>query len=382
MKICSRCIYDENISGISFNEYGVCNYCEQINHLAEKFGTGKDKGKRLLEKLVTNIKESGKNRKYDCVIGVSGGTDSSFMLMKALEWGLRPLAVHYDNTWNTSIASQNIFHITKAANVDLSTHVVDNVEVDDIKRSFLLSGVPEFDADTDIAFVQVLRSTAAKYRIKYILEGHSFMTEGISPVGSSIYYDGKYIQDIHEKFGNYPMKTFPNLTLSRFLKWTILYGQQFVRPLWYLDYNKEAAREFLTKNTGWKYYGGHHLENRASTFAHTIWHPRRYNTDFRILSLAASARNGHLSRKHALDSYREKTTVDSSLIEFVIKRTGLSQEEFEQLINAPKRTWRDFKNYRKTFQNLRPLFYLLSRYGRVPLSFYLKYCFPADQVGS
>lgn len=376
MKICSKCIYDEKISGISFNDKGICNYCDQIDFLAKQYGTGAEKGQRLLEKLIKSIKNSGKGKKYDCVIGVSGGTDSSFLLLKAVNWGLRPLAVHYDNTWNTSIASQNIFHITKAANVDLYSHVVNNVEIDDIKRSFLLSGVPEFDADTDIAFVQVLRSTAAKFGIKYILEGHSFTTEGISPVGSSIYYDGKYIADIHSKYGTHPIKTFPNLTLTRFLKWTILYGQNFVRPLWYINYNKENARNYLEKNTDWKYYGGHHLENRASTFAHTIWHPRRYKTDFRILTLAASARNGSLKHETALKLYSEEVSEDPSLIEFVMKRTNLNREEFDKVMNGPRRTWLDFKNYRQTFQYLRPLFYLLSRFGRVPMSFYLKYCFP------
>ena len=136
-------------------------------------------------------------------------------------------------------------------------------------------------------------------------------------MGSSIYYDGKYIADIHSKYGTHPIKTFPNLTLTRFLNWTILYVQNFVRPLWYINYNKENARNYLEKNTDWKYYGGHHLENRASTFAHTIWHPRRYKTDFRILTLAASARNGSLKHETALKLYSEEVSEDPSLIEFV-----------------------------------------------------------------
>ena len=131
--------------------------------------------------------------------------------MKAKEWGLRPLAVHYDNTWNTATASMNIAKITRYLDVDLFTYVVNNKEIDDIKLSFLRSGVPEFDADTDIAFVQTLRQVAANKRIKYILEGHSFLTEGISPVGSN-YLDGGYVADIHKKFGKLKMKSFPNMT--------------------------------------------------------------------------------------------------------------------------------------------------------------------------
>lgn len=377
MEICSRCIYDGSISGISFNDEGVCNYCEEIDSLADEYGTGTSKGENLFFQIVDAIKSAGKGKKYDCVIGVSGGTDSSFLLVKAVEWGLRPLAVHYDNTWNSAIATQNIFQITKSTDVDLFTYVVNNSEVDDIKRAFLLAGVPEFDADTDLAFVQVLRSVAAKFGIKYILEGHTFFAEGISPVGSSIYYDGAYVEDVHKRFGSLPMSTFPNLTLFRFLKWALLYRQQFVRPLWYFNYKKEEGRKYLQEKTGWKYYGGHHLENRASTFAHTIWHPRRYDTDFRILSLAAAARGGMMTREEALSEYNKEIEEDSSLIDFVIKRTKLKPAEFEQALTGRKRTWRDFKTYRKWFQRLRPLFYQLARSQRVPMSFYMKYCFPA-----
>ena len=135
-KICLNCIYDENIPNISFSEDGICNYCDQIEFLKNEFGTGRKKGKKLLKTLIESIKRDGKDNKYDCVVGVSGGTDSSYLLMKTKEWGLSPLAVHYDNTWNSAIASINIQKVTKSLDVDLYTHVVNNVEVDDIKLSF------------------------------------------------------------------------------------------------------------------------------------------------------------------------------------------------------------------------------------------------------
>ena len=161
-KICSRCIYDDKIPNIFFSNDGVCNYCHQIDFIKEEFGTGGKKGIKLLTNLINQIKKDGRSKKYDCVVGVSGGTDSSYLLMKAKEWGLRPLAVHYDNTWNTATACMNIAKVTKYLDVDLFTYVVDNKEIDDIKLAFLRSGVPEFDADTDIAFVQTLRKVAAK----------------------------------------------------------------------------------------------------------------------------------------------------------------------------------------------------------------------------
>jgi tRNA(Ile)-lysidine synthase TilS/MesJ len=163
------------MSGIKLNADKICNICEQIDIYKDQFGTGTKRGGILLDEILSNIRKSGKNKKYDCVIGVSGGTDSSYLLMKAVDWGLKPLAVHYDNTWNTAIATQNIRKITQALEVDLYTHVVNNKEHDAIKLAYLKAGVQEFDTDTDLAFVQVLRSAAAKFGVKYILEGHSFM---------------------------------------------------------------------------------------------------------------------------------------------------------------------------------------------------------------
>ena len=143
IQICSRCIYDQRVSGIYFDEKGVCNYCKQIDTLSEKYGTGEKKGEKALEKIFQEIKKTGKGKQYDCVIGVSGGTDSSWLVYWAKKNGLRPLAVHYDNTWNSAISTQNIRKVLSALDVDLYTHVVDNKEVDDIFRSFFLAGVAE-----------------------------------------------------------------------------------------------------------------------------------------------------------------------------------------------------------------------------------------------
>jgi len=164
MKYCTRCIYHERTTGISFNEEGVCNYCQMVDDLVEQFGTGKEKGKKLLNDIVKEIKISGKDEKYDCVVGVSGGTDSSYMLYWVIENGLRPLAVHYDNTWNTAIATENIYKVTKKMNVDLYTHVLNNEESNDIVRSFFFSGINTIDIATDLALAETLYRAANKFR--------------------------------------------------------------------------------------------------------------------------------------------------------------------------------------------------------------------------
>ncbi|GAA0880915.1 N-acetyl sugar amidotransferase [Algoriphagus jejuensis] len=375
MKICSRCIYDDRTPSISFDSEGVCNYCRQVEKLTETYKTGLPEGEKMLLDILSEVKAEGKGNKYDCVIGVSGGTDSSYLLIKALEWGLKPLAVHYDNTWNSSIASENIRKVTGKLNIDLYTYVVDNKEADDIFKSFLLAGVPEFDASTDIGFVQVLRAAAAKYGIKYILEGHSFIAEGVSPQGKN-YFDGKYIADIHKKYGKRKLKTYPNMTFYQFMKWAVVYRQKFIRPLWYIDYSKPLARKILEDTTGWTYYGGHHLENRSTSFLHTIYNPVKFGIDNRNWSLSAEARTGVISRDEALKIYNTPIAQDPELIEYVKKRLELSDKDYEEVMNGPKRSFRDFETYKKRFEKLRPMFFALAKANLVPMSFYLKYCFP------
>jgi hypothetical protein len=212
-KICSRCIYDERVASIHFDEDGVCNYCHQVDMLVKEYGTGQQKGLDTLNGIVAEIKKAGKNKKYDCVVGVSGGTDSSYMIYWALANGLRPLAVHYDNTWNTAIATENIRKVLQHWNVDLYTHVIDNKESDDIFKSFFEAGVSEIEAATDLALAETMYRAAAEYKVKYVLEGHSFVTEGISPLGKN-YFDGKYIQSIHKKYGKKKMNSYPLMTFS------------------------------------------------------------------------------------------------------------------------------------------------------------------------
>jgi N-acetyl sugar amidotransferase len=373
--MCTRCIYDSGTPGISFDQNGVCNYCHQIENLEKTFGTGTARGDKALHDIIEDIRRTGKNKKYDCVIGVSGGTDSSYMLLKAIEWGLRPLAVHYDNTWNSAVATENIRKVTNKLNIDLYTYVINNKEADDIFRSFLIAGVPEFDASTDIAYAQVLRSAAAKFNVRYILEGHSFQEEGVSPMGKN-YFDGKYISDIHKKYGRMKMKTYPNLTFSQFLKWVLIYRQKFIRPYWYINYSKEDARKILEEKTGWIYYGGHHLENRSAAFFHMVYQPQKFGIDNRNWSLSAQVRKGKISREQAIEIYHSPIGSVDEIIAYVKKRLDLTDDEYERLMKGKNRSFRDFKTYKRRFEALRPMFFVLAKANFVPMSFYLKYCFP------
>jgi N-acetyl sugar amidotransferase len=375
IQICSRCIYDERVSSIEFDANGECNYCKQIDSLSKQYGTGEPKGEQELLRIFDKIKRSGAGKKYDCAIGVSGGTDSSYMLYLAKKHGLRPLAVHYDNTWNTSIATQNIRKVLSALDIDLYTHVVDNKEADDIFRSFFQAGVAEIEASTDLALAETIYRAAWKYGIKYVLEGHSFITEGITPVGRN-YFDGRYVKSIHRKYGKLPLRTYPLMTFMKFLWWTVFARIRKIRPFWYLEYNKEEARKFLEEEYDWKYYGGHHLENRMTAFFHGIYAPQKFGMDFRNNTLSATVRQGIMTREEAWDVYNEPPVIEKSLLEYFLKRLNLTSEKFEKTMASPPKSWKDFPTYKKWFELLKPMFSILAKSNLVPMSFYLKYCFP------
>jgi hypothetical protein len=284
--------------------------------------------------------------------------------------------VHYDNTWNSAIAMQNIRKVLHALDVDLYTHVVDNKESDDIFRAFFYAGVPEIEGPTDLALAEVLYRAAAKFGVRYVFEGHSFLTEGIAPLGKN-YFDGRYIQSIHRRFGRVPMRTYPLMTFSRFLWWTAAVRIRKIRPFWYINYSKEAARTFLEQACGWEYYGGHHLENRMTAFLHGVYAPVKFGIDYRNQPLSARVRMGTLSRACAWAEYNTPPAVAPDLVEYFRKRLRLSEAEYTRVMNETPRSWRDYPTYKRRFERLRPMFRMLAEANLVPMSFYLKYCFPS-----
>lgn len=374
MTTCTRCLYDSSIPGITFDSGGVCSFCHQHDVMEAAYPTGAE-GERRLRETVDRIKSEGKGKPYDVVVGVSGGCDSSYLLYLAKEHGLRPLAVHFDNTWNSRVAVENIQSVLSALDIDLHTYVVDNEEYDDIYRSFLQAGVRDVEAPTDIGLAVTLNKACEEYGIKNMFEGHSFRTEGSCPLGW-LYMDGRYIKSVHKAYGTLPMKTYPNMPLTSFLKWTAFSGLRKIRPLYHIDYNKAEAMQLLTRDLGWQWYGGHHLENRFTAFYWSYFMPRRFGIDGRLLGYAALVRSHQMTREEGLALLEEPISYDAELVESVRRRLGYDEDEFEALMAGPTRTYRDFTTYKTTFERLRPLFWVLYKAERVPQSFYLKYTRP------
>lgn len=373
VKICSRCIYDERVPNIQFDDEGVCNYCHQTDNLKKQYGTGMKDGLLKMDKIVDKIKTSGRKKKYDCVVGVSGGTDSSYLIyLLVKKYGLRPLAVTYDNTWSEPIAAENMRKVLGTLDVDLYTYRVDDKEADDIFRAFFLSGVPAIEASTDLALAEILYRAADEHKVKYIMIGHSFVTEGIGQLDTN-YFDGKYIQSIHERFGTLPMKTFPLMTFNRFLYWTCVARIKRIRPFWYLSYTKEEARDLLEKEFDWKYYGGHHLENKMTKFYHSVYLPQKFNADARNKTLCGEIEMGKKSREDAWAEYNTSPKVDD-VVRYFKERLGLSNNVYEKIMNDSPVHWSKYPTYKRRFELLRPLFYILVKFNLVPESFYMKYC--------
>jgi N-acetyl sugar amidotransferase len=379
VQVCSRCIYDSRVPNITFDAAGVCSYCHMMDGMEEEYPTGAE-GRRRLEALVERMKRDGKGKKYDAAIGVSGGCDSSFLLHKlGKEYGLRLLAVHFDNTWNSTIATENIHTMLRQLNIDLYTHVVDNEEADAICRSFLLAGVPDIEAFTDVAGAATMSMGAAKHGIKYLIEGHSFRTEGISPLGW-LYFDAKYVESVTRRFSGRKLETYPNMWLSRQLKWMLVNRIKKIRPLYFMDYNKEEAKKMLARDYGWQWYGGHHLENRYTAFYHSYFMPKRWGIDQRANGYSALVRSGQMDRDEALRLMQEPPHLEDEIVELLKKRLGFSDEEFDRVMNMPKHTYREFETYKKTFERMRPFFYLMYRMDLIPKSFYMKYTFPHPET--
>ncbi|WP_448003820.1 N-acetyl sugar amidotransferase [Agromyces bauzanensis] len=372
--VCTRCLISSDVPGASFDASGVCYYCHLHDSLDRQYPIG-ETSERALDRFVEELKLAGRGKQYDCIMGVSGGTDSSYLAHLLVSKGVRPLAVHFDNTWNSPTATSNIFAVLEKLGVDLETYVVDNAEYDDIYRSFMLAGVKDIEAPTDIGFMGVLYRAAEKHGIRHIVEGHSFRTEGISPMGW-LYMDGGYIRGVHRRFGRLPMRTYPNLDFGNFVKWSAFSRIQRTRPLYWIDYNKEAAKRFLAEEFGWKWYGGHHLENRFTAFYHTYFLPTRFGINFRQIELSALIRSGQLDRRIAAGQFVEPRVGDPELIAMVKKRLGFTDAEFEHVMTMPRKSYTDYPTYKRRFELLRPFFWLMWKLNRVPKSFYVKFCLP------
>ncbi len=355
--ICSRCVMDFTVPDIKYDSAGVCNYCYLHNVLDKAFPNDENEGERLLGELADKIRSS-KSGKYDCVLGVSGGTDSTYLLHWAKLNGLSPLAFHLDNGWNSDISVQNIRKSISKLGVDFETYVIDWEEIKDILASFLRASFAWADIPTDIAITSSLYRIAAKEKIKYILVGNNFRTEGKQPLEWT-YGDGRMVNAVCKKYGRLKKHgSYPNLTVPDLMYYGILKGVKLVRPFYHMRFNKKEAQKMLEKEYGWTNYGGHHHESIFTRFIIGYWLPRKFDIDKRKVTLSALVRSGEISRENALSLLREPPyALDrmESDREYVIKKLGLAPGEFERMMKSPNTCFRDFPSYYPLFEKYRSI---------------------------
>ena len=356
-KICSKCVMDTTVPDIVFDENGVCNFCKDYdNRITKDLYTGDD-AKNRLESLVKRIKKRGKKNEYDCLIGVSGGVDSTYVayLVKKV-YGLRPLVIHLDNGWNSELSVANIEQVLKRLDIDFYTEVLDWEEFKDIQISFLKSGISNIEIPTDHAIWATLIKTAAKKKIPYIIAGNNVVTESIMPE-SWIYgsKDSKIIRGIHRKFGKMKMKTYPYLTLFNYVDYLLIRGIKWVPILNYVKYVKQDVKKFLIDELGWRDYGGKHYENIYTRFFHAYYLPAKFGFDLRKSYLSALICSGQITREDALKELSDPPAPSNQLEqdkEYVIKKLGLSEQLLKDIINGPNKSFRDYPNNDLFWQKL------------------------------
>lgn len=325
---------DDTVPGITFDENGICTFCKIHDELEKKYPLN-DETPRRLQELVNKIKKDGKGKKYDCIVGVSGGRDSTFTLYNAVKLGLRPLAVHFDNGWNSEIAVQNISNACKILNVDLHTHVADWEEFKDLQRAFLFASVPDIEVPTDWIIFSVLYAEASKYNLKYIIHGHSFRTEGTTPL-TWTYMDGKYVKDIHKKFGSKKLNSFPNMTLFKYIYYSLIKNIKQIRILYYIPYNEKEVLKVLQNELNWKNYGDKHHESNYTAFIQSYILPRKFNIDKRKLHYSAKIRNNQLSKEETLEVIKQDPFIGGEdLISYCLKKLDLTEEDFKKIMSDP-----------------------------------------------
>jgi len=373
--ICSRCVYDDGIPYISFDRDGVCNYCHQHNNLEKEY----PKDFNILLRMSDKIKKDMKNKPYDVVVGVSGGCDSSYMLyLTKILLGLRPLAAHCDNGFNTDIANENLATMCKQLEIDLFIQRVPREVTADAIRASMLASIPEVDNISDIGLAATHYVACEKYKVKYIFEGSNFRTEGMAPPGW-IYMDQIYIDDVQKKFGEINFKEYniSTMYLGQQLKWMLCNRIKKIRPLYYIDYNKEAIKEFLSKHYGWKWYGGHHMENKTSYFVNNYYLPKKFSIDIRQSEYAALVRDGQMEREDAINRLAVPawgmSRTDYTLLKEILEVANFTDEQFCNIMQLPLKSYRNFKTYKKTFERMKPLFWMMYKMYLIPKSFYLKY---------
>lgn len=349
-QVCSNCVMDTSDSSIQFDEKGYCDHCNNYyNNILPNWHPD-EQGAKELTGIIEKIKNEGKNKDYDCIIGLSGGVDSSYITYLAKEkWGLRPLIFCVDTGWNLNVANENIARIVKGLGLDMYTEVVDWEEMKDLQLAYMKAQVPYQDTPQDHAIFAALYSYAAKNGFKYVLTGANYSTECVREPNEWVHVnDIEQIKDIHEKFGSRPLETFPLCGMFKYrLYYRYIKGMKIIQPLNFVPYVKENAIKEMQDRFGWERYKNKHFENTFTRFYEGYWLTTKFGFDKRRAHFSSLILTGQLTREAALEvlkqpPYPVKDAMED--LEFVANKLGITKAEFEEIMKGENKTYRDYKS--------------------------------------
>lgn len=351
-QICTRCVMDTTDEDITFDTNGNCNHCTNFLEELKTHTYIPTVSEQQWQTTLQSIKEKGKGKKYDCLIGISGGVDSCYTAHLCKEYGLRPLLMHLDNGWDTEISVKNVKTMVEKLGFDYVSYVIDWNEFREIQLAFLKSSIVDLEMPTDIAILASNYQTAIKYDIPTILSGGNFSAEGILPLrwGYHVYDDMKLYKHIVKKYSKVKLKKVPTVGLWQTFYYKMVKGIKTYYPLNYYPFDKDHARQFLMENYGWQNYGGKHHESTITAFWQSFVMPTKFNMDYRMATLSSQICAGQITRGEAIEKLQEtpfnteKVEADKS---YIAKKYGISKEELENYLAQPPKTYADFPNQKK-----------------------------------
>jgi N-acetyl sugar amidotransferase len=354
---------DTSDEDIVFDSKGICNHCTDYLDTIQKFREDTYK-KEKLDLIIKTVKEKGKGKTYDCIMGISGGVDSCYAVHLAVSWGLRPLLMHMDNGWNKDIAVKNIKTIVEKLNLDYVSEVLDWNEFREIQLAFLKSSIVDLEMPTDVAILASIYKHADKHKIKSVFSGGNYSGEGILPLtwGYHVKKDMKLYQYIVDTFSNIKIKKTPVVGLFKEMYYKFVLNIKTFYPLNYIDYNKDDARAFLIEHYGWQDYGGKHHESTITAFWQSYAMPTKYNMDYRRATFSSQICNNQITREEAIEKLKSISYDDESIDQqkaYVAKKYKISLEELEGFLVKPPKTYKDFPNQKKLIDFFYNLYLLI-----------------------
>jgi N-acetyl sugar amidotransferase len=372
IQICTNCVMDSHDDKlITFDSKGVCCHCQKYFKEEPLFVFKGKEGELKLAETIEKIKEDGKGKQYDVIMGLSGGVDSTYLALKCKEWGIRPLAVHFDNGWNSELAVKNIENIVRKLSLDLYTYVINWEEFRDLQIAYFKASVIDIEVPTDHAIFAAMYKLAGQNNIKYVMSGNNFVTESFLPE-SWIHnkFDEVNIKSIHKKYGSIPLTTFPFMDSKVRRYYIDIKGIKRVTPLNFLPYDKAEVKKEIQEKLDWKDYGGKHYESIFTRFYQGYILPTKFGVDKRKAHLSNLICSKQITKAKALEELKKPCYDNDQMLEdkeFVLKKLGFSEAYFDELMEMPPQDWRIFgeeKPLYKRFPVLKIFLPLITRWRR------------------